>query len=235
MENTENQKTTLRQRIENYWYHYRFRTIAAAFIIFVVIWGIIMAVGRTGEDITIGYVGEHLYTQEQAEDAGVKLSACLDLDLDGNGETEIMLVQYQYLADSQIKELAADAEKKGLEFSYYPEVNSHNYELFENELATGNTSVWMVSPEVYEMMDKSMLMPISEVLGYVPEKGVVDEYAINCMSLPLCCKAVMTLSTNSYLVMRADRQYSFIMGDERMEAELEDGKALFRAIVEYEQ
>ena len=235
MENTEKTNMTFRQKIENYWYHYRFRTIAAAFIIFVVIWGIIMAVGRTGEDITIGYVGEHLYTQEQAEDAGAKLSAYLDLDLDGNGETEIMLVQYQYLADSQIKELAADAEKKGLEFSYYPEVNSHNYELFENELATGNTSVWMVSPEVYEMMDKSMLMPISEVLGYVPEKGVVDEYAINCMSLPLCCKAVMTLSTNSYLVMRADRQYSFIMGDERMEAELEDGKALFRAIVEYEQ
>ena len=235
MENTETTNMTFRQKIENYWYHYKLHTIAAAFILFVIIWGTVTAIGRTGEDVSIGYIGEHLYTQDEAENVCAKMSASLGIDLDGNGKSEITLVQYQHYTDAQIERLAAEAEAKGQEFAYYPEVNRQNYVSFEKDLATSNTAVWMVSKEVYEKMDKSVLLPISDVLGYVPDRGVVDEYAIDCIYLPLCCESAVALSANSYLVIRGKRDYSFIPGDDRMKEELENAKKLYRAIVEYKK
>ena len=235
MENTQEQKATFRQKIENYWYHYKFHTIAGAFILFVIIWGLVTAIGRTGEDVSIGYIGEHLYTQAEAETVCGKMSASLDMDLDGNGKSDIVLVQYQHYTDEQIRILAAEAEERGREFAYYPDLNSNNYLKFENDLATGNTAVWMVSKEVYEKMDKSVLLTVEEVLGYVPDKGVVDEYAIDCIHLPLCCEAAAALSVNSYLVIRGAREYSFIPGNDKMAQEFENSKALYKAIVEYKK
>ncbi len=230
---TQHQKMTLKQKIENYWYHYKLHTILGAFILFVIIWGTVSAIGRTGDDISIGYIGEHMYTQEEAEGVCAKLSAFLDMDLDGNGKCDITLVQYQHYTDEQIAQLAAEAEEKGREFAYYPDLNKQNYRSFENDLATGNTAVWMVSKEVYEKMDKSVLLPISEVLGYLPDKGVADEYAIDCITLPLCCKATTALSANSYLVIRGEREYSFIPDDKEMTKQFENAKKLYKAIVEY--
>ena len=84
------------------------------------------------------------------------------------------------------------------------------------------------------MMDKSVLMPIEDILGYT-HNGAVDEYAIDCASLPFSYDMTRTVTFNTYLVMRAVRTFSFIMGDEIAERELEEAKIIYKAIVDYKK
>ena len=125
--------------------------------------------------------------------------------------------------------------KDGEDLQFHPELNRKNYEHFEKELESGSTSVWFVSKEVYDMMDKSILMPVQDILGYIPEKGLVDEYAIDCSSLSFSHDMTRAVTYNTYLVLRVGRSYSFIMGEDIAAQELEESLALYKAIVEYKK
>ena len=46
---------------ENFWYHYKFHTIAVVFAVFVLTVGILQLVGKTNPDIYIMYAGEKFY------------------------------------------------------------------------------------------------------------------------------------------------------------------------------
>lgn len=235
MDKTDN-GLTFKQKVENFLYHYKWHTIAVCFLAFVLIWGLVSVFTNGGrEDIYIGYIGEYGYSADEKAVIEKKMSDVLDVDFDGNGKTEIALMAFHYYTNEQISAMIEEAKNGGDDRGFYPEVNAKNYEHFVTEMDNGNTSVWLVSKGVYENMDKSALVPIDSILGYTPEKGVVDEYAIDCSTLPFCTKTVREISYNTYLVLRVRRNHSFIMGEEQVAAELENAKEFFRAIVEYKQ
>ena len=235
MENNDKLSYTVRQKIENFLYHYKFHTIAVAFIIFVVLWVVISSFSQGGEETYIGYIGEYAYSHSEAEDISEKMSRGLKLDFDGDGKFSVAFVPYHYYSDSQIKDLSTTELKEGENLQFYPVLNEKNYEQFEKELEGGSTAVWFVSKEVYDMMDKSVLMPVADILGYTPDTGVVGEYAIDCASLAFSQDMTRTVTYNTYLVMRATRTYSFIMGEQLADEELSQAKELYRAIVEYKK
>ncbi len=235
MENVEKQSYTFRQKVENFFYHYKFQTIAACFLLFVLVWAIVTAIGKEGAEVYLGYIGEYSYSNSEADALGEKMSDLLGLDVDGDGRSNIQLNRYHYYSDEQIKELSEKAKEKGEDIGYYPVLNEKNYRYFLTELEGGNTAVWFVSKEVYEMMDKSTLMTVEDALGYLPENGVVDEYAIDCSTLRFSVDTTREVTFNTYLIIRGSRVHSFIQGEQEARAELERSLALYRAIVEYKK
>ena len=235
MQNNDKHSYALRQKIENFWYHYKFRTIAVGFVVFVVLWVIISSFGQRGEEAYIGYIGEYAYSHSEAQDIGSKMSSALKVDFDGDGKTNVEFVPTHYYAASQIEELSTKELDEGEDLQFHPALNRKNYENFERELENGSIYVWFVSKEVYESMDKSVLMPVRDVLGYELERGLADEYAVDCSSLSFSHDMTRTITYNTYLVMRANRNFSFIMGQQTAARELEENCELFRRIVEYKK
>lgn len=223
---------SFKQKIDNFFYHYKFHTIVAVFLTFVIIWTIISSVGKNTEDAYIGYIGDNSYTQEEIQTITQNISSALKHL--GDGEDYIIDFRpYNYLSAEQIEEEASRAEALGRDYEYYPVKNEKNFESFMSELQMGDIAVWFVSGEVYERMDKSNLLPIEYILGYVPE-GAVDEYALKCSDLDIT-SVVKRTSNNTYLIMRASREYSAMMGEEEVMRQLERDKALYKAIVEYKK
>ena len=236
MDKTDNTNLSFRQKLDNFMYHYKWHTIAVCFIIFVVIWaGASLISNGGGEDMYIGYIGEYAYSNEEIGEIQDKMSKKLSFDINGDQKTSIGLMSFHYYTAEQIENKAQEAKDKGEDWGFYPELNAKNYEHFVTELDNGSTSVWLVSKEVYEGMDKSALVPIESILGYTPERGAVDEYAIDCSTLPFCNETTREISFNTYLVLRVRKNHSFIMGEGKAQEELENAKKLFCAIVEYKK
>ena len=76
-------------------------------------------------------------------------------------------------------------------------------------------------------------MTVEDALGYIPERGTVDKYAIDCATLYFGVDAFGSVAHNTYLIIRGNRVHSFIQGEEQSRTELENSLELYRAIVEY--
>ncbi len=233
--NDENANYSKKQKIDNFFYHYKWHVIAAAFILFVILWVSISMIGQQGEEAYIGYIGEYAYSHSEKEEISKKMSAALDVDFDGDGKCTLEFQTFHFYSDTQLADLATKEYDPDEDMQFHPELNAKNYEHFITELESGNIAVWFVSKEVYDMMDKSVLMPIEDILGYVPERGAVDEYAYDCAYLPFSSSMTRELTYSTYLVMRVKRSYSFIMGEDIAATELEESKALYKAVVEYKK
>ncbi len=221
-----------RQRIENFFYHYKFQTIAGAFLIFVLAWTVITSIGKNTEDAYIGYIGDYSYSMNEQNEKSEKITNALNIDLRGNGKSEIAFHSKVYMSDEQLLEKAKEAEKRGDVYEFSPARNESNFQNFITELENGDTAVWIVSHEVYERMDKTVLMPLDEILGE-ESAAAVDEYALDCSKLDFGKKMIREQCYGSYLIMRGARQYSSIMGTEEMNLQEERDKQLFKSIIDY--
>ena len=223
---------TFRQKVENFLYHNKFWVIAAAFLIFVFVWMIVTGIGKNTQEAYIGYIGNYAYSPREEGEKSTLISNALSIDLEGHGKSEIAFYAKAYLSEEQIEEKSKEVERQGDVYMYSPARNESNYEYFIKELDMGDTAVWIVSHEVYERLDKRYLLPSSEALGYEHEASV-DEYALDCSKLDFCTELMRENCLGSYIVIRAQRQYSSLMGTEEMNLQDEEDRRLYRAVVEY--
>lgn len=225
---------TLKQKVENFLYHYKWHTIIGVFLAFVLVWVLISLFDDPAEDAFVGYIGEHSYSTYEQQDISETLSDAISFDINGDGRTLIDFHSMYYLTDEQIKEEAQMAEAKGEEYYFAYMENQKNYESFLGDINSRDAAIWLVSEQVYSQLDKSKLMPMEDIFGYLPESAV-DEYALDCSKLDITNVAAKEVRFRSYLVMRVSRDYSFIMGNEEIIASLEKDMALFRKLAEYKK
>ena len=82
-------------RLENFWYHYKWHTIAAIFAIFVIIVCTVQCATNTKYDIQVLYAGDHVFSRTSTDGSYpeyIKMSSTLaDFadDYDSNGETNV--------------------------------------------------------------------------------------------------------------------------------------------------
>ena len=82
-------------RLENFWYHYKWHTIAAIFALFVIIVCTVQCASNTKYDIQILYAGDHVFGRTSTDGSYpeyLKMSSTLaDFadDYDKNGETNV--------------------------------------------------------------------------------------------------------------------------------------------------
>lgn len=219
-------------RLDNFWYHYKWPTIAVAFFLIVgLVCGIQMCT-KEANDLIVLYSGRNaLLPNQSAQICAVLESVCPE-DFDGDGKKSIAISTYNVLSEEQIKEMREEKDENGkpifVDTSYY----TSQYSTYCSYIMTGESSVAFLEPWLYDaLVENERLQKLSDVLGYKPE-GAVGEYGVRLGDTELY---------KSYGVMRLLPEDTVVCllsplwkgGKSSKEEYYAREKAMFEAIVEY--
>ncbi len=165
--------------LDNFWYHYKWGVIGVAVALIIVIVCTVQACSKEKEDIVVIYAGQDLFSQTQLADVAAIFSNTMPRDFDGNGKKVAALSTYQIYSEEQIRQLEASTDSAGNRANPVDRNrNSSEYNTYYNYLMTGESSVCLLDPWLYEKLaEGGRLLPLSEALGTVPDK-TVDGYGI---------------------------------------------------------
>ncbi|MBR3996223.1 MAG: hypothetical protein IKI97_13225 [Clostridia bacterium] len=164
----EKYEMTFTQKLENYWYHYKWHTLLGAFSLIIALVCIVQCTGRKEPDAMIMYAGRYNVPDEYREQP---IDSVMKEDYNGDGEKKADVFQLII----PINEIDGEYELKDA----VAQTNNAEFQRFYTEVASGSTVIYLLHPLFYEQA-KSMgvLCPLSDVLeGDVPEYAV-DEYGI---------------------------------------------------------
>ena len=164
--------------LDNYWYHYKWQTLIVGFFLIVAIICTVQMCSSDEDDLVVLYAGRNQLSASEAENVCSVLEAVCPKDFDGNGKISIALSPYNVLSEEQMRELAAQTDAAGnstyVDRGYY----SEQYDTYYSYLMTGESSVLLVDPWLYESLAAGdRLASLSDALGYTPESAY-GEYGI---------------------------------------------------------
>jgi len=232
--------------LDNFWYHYKWHTVAVLFIILVVVICTVQACQREEYDALVLYAGDHQISRT-SQDGDVPEYQTLKSslknvigDYDENGEVNIGLEALFWMSTDQIREFEEN-KQKGEELPYA--TISANNETLYNMMMSNDYFVWFISRELYEyyisMEDgDERFLPLSglvddgrEVEYYVDGDGVVHENAIYLSSTEFSkLPAVDDLPEDTVIVYR-----QILVGASRRDRENhENAREIVEKIINYE-
>ena len=166
--------------LDNYWYHYKWMTIGIAFALIVFLICTLQICSRENEDITLLYAGPCLMSSDERQNVNSAFNAILPKDYDGSGEKKVTITSYLIYSREQIKEITAETDEYGVHGIVDTNYNSNQYNTYSNYLLTGESSVLLLDPWLYEALrdnGENVLMNLSEAFENIPE-ACVDGYGI---------------------------------------------------------
>lgn len=161
----------------NFWYHYKWHTLAVIAVIVMVAILIPQCAMRRDPDAQILYAGPWSGGGRGPEMTALS-EAFLALgqnDYNGDGEVYFTYNTISLLTDEQFEALRE--EYAGREDAPYLDVNAlnQNRHQFWNEVQSGEAVICLLDPAWYDLLyEQDWLMPFSEFLGYTPA-GTLDD------------------------------------------------------------
>ncbi len=224
-------KSKFSKWLDNYWYHYKWITIGAAFLIIVLIVGIFQATEKKKEDVTILYSGRYQLSAREVESIRNVFNAVMPEDFDGNGEKYTGIVEYQIYSEEQIKEIEAETDEVGVHFDVNNQHNTTNYGAFYDYVKVGESAICLLDPWLYkELNNYGRLLPIATALGdscgY--EEGVNGVY-LEDTALYKEYSALRALPADTVICFLRQPVLGKIANDESYQNEIE----MLRAILTY--
>lgn len=160
--------------LDNFWYHYKWPTIGITFAFVVVLVCTLQTCSKEKQDITLLYAGPTSWTQESL--AGVDRlldEVVLPNDFDGDGEKNATLSHYLIYSEEQIKALDS------AEYSINRQFNSEQYDTYGTYLMTGEASVCLLDPWLYEALKSAdRLRNISDFYEEMPSGSTADGFGV---------------------------------------------------------
>lgn len=176
---------TLGQKIENFWYHYKWHTLIALFLLFVVTVCTLQMCNKESYDVYIMYAGDY-EVSHRTEDGGdppfVQMKDTLlpyVPDRDGNGKTTLELNTLYILTPAEIE---AENERRRAEAeagdTRFEEVNAafimENRSVFQSDVKYSDYYICILSPSMYKSSRTSadgtpLYAPLA---SYVTDTGI---------------------------------------------------------------
>ncbi len=132
--------------LDNFWYHYKWQTIGIAFALVVLLVCVLQTCSKEKIDLTVVYAGPVALSGEELAGVEQVLETILPEDIDGDGEKNLSLARYTIYSKEQIVEM----EKQG--YSINRQLNSSEYDNYGNYVLTGESSIYLVDPWLYESL-----------------------------------------------------------------------------------
>ena len=224
-------KSKFAKWFDNYWYHYKWITLGAIFLVIVIIVAAVQSIEKKKEDITIVYAGPAYLTPTQTVSMQEVFNTVMPEDFDGNGEKYTAMVEYLVYSEEQIKELEAETDELGVQVDINNQVITENYKNFETYVLVGESAICFIDEELYRNLSvHDRLVPLNVALG--ENSGYEeDEYGIRLGSLDLYeeYSALRKLPEDTVVCVLRQTVSGKISKDKNYENELE----MFRAIVNY--
>lgn len=167
-----NTNMTFIQKLENFWYHYKWHTILGTFFAVLIAVCAVQCAGRSEPDAMVMYAGriKNMIIPSSDNREETMEDDVMSEDYNGDGEKKVEFFQ-----------LIIPISDVGGNYEYddaVAQTNNQERQRMYTEVATGTSVVYLLHPFLYdEVKDMGVLRPLSEVLDDVPEYAV-DEYGI---------------------------------------------------------
>jgi hypothetical protein len=199
------------ERVENFWYHYKWHSLVAIFLVFTILVCSLQMCERESYDIYITYAGGKEISRTNKDGdvseyaAFVSAFASLGCDYDGDGVSAVSFSSLFILSDEEIEKIESEL---GYEV---------NYTLMENDKSVLSDRMIMLSDDYYiclfahhiyeaykNVQGVSMFAPIS---SYLPEGSSAELYATDAVKLSsldvYTLPALCTLPEDTLVCLRA--------------------------------
>lgn len=200
---------------DNYWYHYKWQTIIAAFFtIAFLIMGLQMC-GAEKTDIYLIYAGPHMFEEGSVHELSADVNKILSEDFNGDGIKTSEIVDLYILSEEQIKAEKEAAESEEEVYYYNAQFFAEEQKKLDQLIFAGEYSICLLDPHLYESIKQSGgFRPLSEVLDEVPESAI-DEYGIRLSDTEFGSffTSVSKLPEDTVLCLRRESTMSFLNRD----------------------
>ena len=231
---------TLR-KLDNFWYHNKWTVIIVTFFVAVALIGIIQMINRPKYDTSVCLASPYkMNKEERAELEKLMIRICPE-DFNGNGEKLVNIVEYQIFSEEEFEseaeryEAMTDENGNPDQFQINRKFNTDEYNNFNNFTMTGETSVYILSPYLYNILvSAERLKPLSEVYtdGTLPAGALPDGYGIALKDTDFYKynPAAQVYPENAILCLHKPT----IAGRSKNEARYAEDVAFFKAIADFE-
>ncbi|MCI8590709.1 MAG: hypothetical protein HFE77_08415 [Clostridiales bacterium] len=159
----------MRKWFENYWYHYKWRTLIVAFFVVIFTVCVVQMLQKKSYDAYILYSGPKVFSSEQ-ETALTNALRYVVSDYDQNGEINLCLTKLIMMSEEELEEAKAQAEAEGSTLAYNYDTRQRTKDQLGMEMMTGNSYLCFLSEFIYqEYKDHDRFAALADVLGYHPE------------------------------------------------------------------
>ena len=173
-------KKSFSKWLDNYWYHYKWHTIAVVFVLIVVTVCVVQMSNRTSFDAVITYAGSKDISQK-SENGGtaeivIMQSSLKDVayDVDENGDVTLDLEPLFWLSSAEIAALKAEL-KEGEEINDSLLISSYN--TVDDLMLSSDRFLWLMSDDLYEYINsKSDVGRFVDLSGVPGEDSAVEFY-----------------------------------------------------------
>ena len=203
--------------LDNLWYHYKWHILIGLFVLVTVAVCVAQCAGREKYDALFVYAGDHIFSGEERDALSNSLGSALAQDYDKDGKKTVQLVTFTIFSEGAQPIGSADAERD-----------------LSNYLNTGECSVWLVSPYVYESSRLAeRAVPLSETFGEDIPEGNVDGIAVVLQKTAFYkqfekeLSAVFPADAPVYLLLGKPT----ILGKAANEQQYERGKQLYLTVI----
>ncbi len=95
----------LAQKLDHFWFYYKWHTIIALFAVFVLTVCFVQSCSKIGYDVAVLYAGPYEFNTGESELMASKLNEVLPRDFNKDGEKHTLLIGYRVLSEEQINDL----------------------------------------------------------------------------------------------------------------------------------
>ena len=153
-------KMNLRQRVENFWYHYRCQFLFGLVVVIFIGIALVQSFLKKDPDVSFLYVGPVALGDTVCNDIVSASAGKLTNDLDGKDhyEADIRTIQLSVELDRLSPHQKNEADKA--------------YQRYVEEILSGDDCFLLLAPEFYERLDRAgALMSLYEIYGEWREEG----------------------------------------------------------------
>lgn len=218
---TEELTSSLRSRLSNFWYFYKWQTILFTIIIIGVIAALTQMSGNTEPDVAVMYVGPSYLTVKNKEDMAVAAQSYMT-DYNGDGEKSFHLLDISVVALSD-----------GVNVYTY-QANAEAQRRFTTEVTAGDSLIYILEESFYrKLIELNAIAKLSDVLDadMIPEGS--EEYGVQLKELDFFKQSVFSaFPGDAYICIRsAPKEGGLNYG--RSAEYWDSNKVFFRSVFAY--
>ncbi|MBE6673226.1 MAG: hypothetical protein E7599_06880 [Ruminococcaceae bacterium] len=171
MEKTGTKGLSLKQKAQNYWYHYKWHTLAALFALFVGIFIVCSQVSAPEPDVLLYYGGPAYFSEDAVQSVEGAFATVMDKDCNGDGKKSTQLIVTTVLSGDQVATKVMDAREEG-ELLYMGDLSAAEAE-YQQEILYGLGIVCLIDQAHFEESSERFAL-LSDLLPTqdLPEKTV---------------------------------------------------------------
>lgn len=222
------------KKFDNFFYYHKWKILAAILIVIVVAVCVLQSCESVKYDSYVMYSGPYMVTAADAKAYVAAFNEILPRDLGGDGEKNVQLIATNILSAQQIESYEAVTDKNGDRiYSIDREFNHSELERFDSLILTGEYSVCLLDPYLYERVKTSGgFRPLNELFESIPDTAI-DEYGIKFADTEFARlnSVFSNLPEDTVLCLRTPGTLMSIGKSSQETYEL--SAELFKAIVEY--